>query len=142
MSSMPVYTPSWGTICFGCRVETVSSPTLVWLRWVLSHSTRKAAPPWMGTVRSIMSFSCSKGCLSSSLRSISSMILARHSSCFRRGVTLGWGMLLSVCASISSAQMLRTWGVSRFRSPWTMGSICILPLYRVSRSSIRLSSAS
>ena len=74
----------------------------------------------MGTVRSIMSFSCSNGILSSSLRSISSMSLAFISSFFRRAVTFGCGMLLSVCASISSAQMFRTCGVCVFLSPRTM----------------------
>ena len=51
------------------------------------------------------------------------MSLARHSSCPRRGVTLGWGMLASTWDSIISAHRLRTWGVSVFRAVGTMGRI-------------------
>ena len=96
----------------------------------------------MGTVRSMMSLSCSNGILSSSLRSMSSMSFAFISSCLRLAVTFGWGMLLSVCASMISAQMLRTCTVLVFRSPCTMGRISFVPAYNASRSSMRLVSPS
>ena len=127
MSSMPVYTPSWGTICLGWTADTVSSPMDVCVPPWLSHSTKKAAPPWMVTVRSWMSLMVSKGSLSNSLRSMSSMSLARHSSCFRRGVTFGCGMLESTWDSISSAQMFRTWGVPFFLARSVRGEIRSLP---------------
>ena len=40
MSSMPLYTPSCGTICRGWMGTTFSSPIVVCVRAVLSHSTR------------------------------------------------------------------------------------------------------
>ena len=94
--------------------ETVSSPTVLCVRSVLSHSTRYAAPPWMGTVRSIMSFNSSNGSLSISLRSMSSIIFASGSSSGRTAVTFGAGSELFTWLSIISEQMLRTCGVSLF----------------------------
>ena len=71
------------------------------------------------------------------------MILARGSSSFRRAVTLGWGMSLETWASISSAVMLRTWGVSFFPhfevSFSVKGRSTRSPRYCFSRPSILLS---
>ena len=142
MSSMPVYTPSCGTIFRGCSTRTVSSPTVVCVRWVLSHSSKNAAPPWMGTVRSIMSLSCSNGIRSSSFLSMSSMSFAFSSSAFRLAVTFGAGILESTWASMSSAQMFRTCGVSLFLSFATIGAIVWLPMYSASRCAMRFSSSS
>lgn len=73
----------------GWRKATSSSPTVSWVRFRLSQATRKPTPPWMGTVRSAWSLMVSKGRRSSSQRSQCSILAARASSSFRRGVTLG-----------------------------------------------------
>ena len=67
----------------------------------------------MGTVRSIWSFSVSMGSRSSSLRSMSSRIFARHSSDCRRAVTFGCGMVEETSLSMFSRMMLRIWDVLR-----------------------------
>ena len=134
--------PGCGANCFGCSIATSSSPTVSWVRFRLSQATRKPTPPWMGTVRSAWSLMVSKGRRSSSQRSQCSILAARASSSFRRGVTLGEGMDEDTWLSMFSKMMFRTCGVfsglpSAFVSPFTSGRSFRSPLYRCSRWSMR-----
>ena len=77
-------------------------------------------PPWMGTVRSIWSLSVSKGSLSSSLRSMSSMSFAFFSSPLPAWLSpwAGDGRI-HLRLNQSSAVRFLTWAALLFRSPAT-----------------------